>query len=258
MMQDNERTSVCDLCLDYVSGVCSDEQKSAFERHLPGCAGCRNEIDELRIVWEALPADMERIEPPHDLKKQVMDAVLAADSGHDNRVPEAVFAKRRNNFRRWKPLVSVALVAAFFTIGTIWNFQLYRQRVDAPIPLEQAINVPAAQIERLVQLSRLTEDTSSRSYGVACIVDNGQSKQFVVYLFGAPATTDTQAYQVWLLQDGERRNAGTFRVNEQGIGVMAMPIATEQLAFDEIGITLEPDDRGKQPRGSKMFASVKS
>ncbi|WP_157261223.1 hypothetical protein [Paenibacillus wynnii] len=28
------------------------------------------------------------------------------------------------------------------------------------------------------------------------------------------------------------------------------------LDFDKIGITLEPDDKGDQPRGQKMFGSV--
>lgn len=250
-MRENEHTTVCDLCLDYMSGVCTNEERLVFERHLPDCAGCRAEIDELRIVWEAFPENMERIEPPKDLKKQVMNAVLAAVTGSDY----SKSAVRRIVVKRWKSIAAIAVAAAFFLIGSIWNYQLYRERSAAPLPLEQALNIPAAQIERLVSLKPESPE-AARSYGVACIVDNGQSKQFIVYVFGAQATTDTQAYQVWLLQDGERRSAGTFRVDERGIGVLALPIASDSPSFDAIGITLEPDDRGDQPRGEKKFGSV--
>ncbi|MGM0884620.1 MAG: anti-sigma factor domain-containing protein [Bacillota bacterium] len=251
MMRENEQKHVCDLCLDYISGVCTDEESLTFEHHLPDCADCQAEIDELRIVWEALPENMERIEPPKDLKQQVMDAVLAVETGIDH----SKSASRRLVIKRWRSFAAIAVVAAFFIIGSIWNYQLYHERSAAPLPLEQALNIPAAQIERLVSLKPETSE-ATRSYGVACIVDNGQSKQFIVYVFGAQATTDTQAYQVWLLQDGERRSAGTFRVDEQGIGVLAMPIASDSLSFDAVGITLEPDDRGDQPRGEKKFGSV--
>jgi anti-sigma-K factor RskA len=252
MMRENEQKHVCDLCLDYISGVCTDEEKLAFECHLPDCVDCQAEIDELRIVWEALPENMERIEPPKDLKKQVMDAVLAiemeSDSGHSKS------AVRRMIVKRWK-FAAIAVAASFFIIGSVWNYQLFQERTAAPLPLEQALNIPAAQIVRLVSLKPETPG-ATRSYGVACIVDNGQSKQFIVYVFGAQATTDTQAYQVWLLKDGERRSAGTFRVDEKGIGAMALPIASDSLSFDAIGITLEPDDHGDQPRGEKKFGSV--
>ncbi|MBP1993295.1 anti-sigma factor [Paenibacillus eucommiae] len=256
MMDENRRTTICDLCLDYVSETCTDEERAVFERHLSECADCQAEIDELRIVWEALPEQMERIEPPNDLKQQVMDAVMALD---DTDITDITTAKPSNKrffkIERWKLIASIAAVVAVILTGSVWNYQLYRDRLAVPFPLEQALNAPAAQIERLVSLKPQTVG-DTRSYGVACIIQNGQSKQFIVYVFGAPATSDTEAYQVWLLHDGERKSAGTFRVDERGIGVLAMPIASDSPSFDAVGITLEPDDRGDKPRGAKMFGSV--
>ena len=248
MMRDNGQQQVCGMCLDYISGVCSDEDKRAFERHLQDCADCRAEIEELRLVWEAFPDRMERIEPPKDLKKQVMDAARAADG---NRKP----ASRRHSTKRLMTRAFVSAAALLFIAGSVWNYSLYRERIVTPLPLEQALDLPAAQIEQLVSL-KAADSESARAYGVACIVNNGQSKQFIVYVFGAQPTVDSQAYQVWLLQDGQKRSAGTFRVDEKGIGVLALPIASSSLAFDSIGITLEPDDRGDQPRGDKKFGSV--
>ncbi len=245
-MRESGREEICELCLAYVSGECTAEETAAFERHLPGCSFCRAEVDDLRRVWEVLPADMERIEPPEDLKKQVLDAAFEADRSGN--------ASRRLFANRW---LTIAAAAALLLLaaGTFWNVQLIRDRAAAPLPIEQALSVPAAQIERLVSLQPQSSGTE-RSYGVACIVNNGQSKQFIVYVFGAKQTTGTEAYQVWLIRGNERTSAGTFRVGERGIGVLAMPIASGTLSFDSIGITLEPDDSGAQPRGTKVFGST--
>jgi hypothetical protein len=254
-MRKKDSASVCDLCLEFIAGVCTDEERLAFERHLPGCKACQAEMDELRLVWEALPADMERIEPPDDLKKQVMDAAIAADKAQTAKA--AVPFKFNNGKRRALLPAAAALFLLLFSVGTAWNIWLYRERVSAPLPVEEALSVPAAQIEQVVSLKPLPE-TNVKGYGVACIVDNGQSRQFVVYVFGAAPTTGDEAYQVWLIKDGIRKSAGTFRVaaGGKGIGVLAMPIASERLVFDDVGITLEPDDHGDKPRGRKMFGSA--
>ncbi|UVI28889.1 anti-sigma factor [Paenibacillus spongiae] len=253
-MPNKNAETICDLCLDVISGVCTEEQRLAFERHLPGCEACQAEMEELRIVWEALPADMERIEPPEDLKKQVMDAALAAELA----LPDESAAVRRRAAVRKRMFNSAAVVVLFlFIAGTSWNIWLYGERAGSPATVEEALNVSAAQIKEVLPL-KAQPGAKEGAYGVACVVDNGQTRQFVVYVFGAAATTGDEAYQVWLIKDGKRTSAGTFRVGDadRGIGVLAMPIGSDRLAFDSIGITLEPDDRGDQPRGEKKFGTA--
>ncbi|GAA3407979.1 anti-sigma factor [Paenibacillus hodogayensis] len=258
----NNPASACDLRLDVLSGSCTKEERLAFERHLPGCDACRAENEELQLIWEALYADMELIEPPRDLKQQVMNAALAADAD----LPEGV-AQTPNDSkpgrtapartRRWLPATAGALLLAALAVGTAWNVSLYRDHSRAPIPIEQALSVPASQVKQVVSLQSQSA-AQARAYGIACVVDNGRSKQFVVYVYGAAATVGDQAYQVWLIENGVRRSAGTFRVNgdDKGVGVLAMPIQSDTLTFDAIGITLEPDDKGDRPRGDKIFGSV--
>lgn len=257
--------SACDLRLNVLSGSCTEAERLAFERHLPGCTACQAENEELRLVWEALYADMELIEPPADLKQQVMDAALAAEAelatrGAEDAEPtngrRIAAGSRGKPGRRWLPAASGALLLAVLLAGTAWNVSLYRERLRSPLPIEQALSVPASQVKQVVALQAAQPGAeASRAYGFACVVDNGQSRQFIVYVHGAPATVGEQAYQVWLVENGVRRSAGTFRVNggDQGVGVLAMPIRSNSLTFDTIGITLEPDDKGDHPRGEKMF-----
>lgn len=250
MMRQQRRTQICDWCLDYYSGSCADQERIAFERHLPDCPDCQAEIGELRDVWEALPLTMEPMEVPADLKQQVMDALPTADAEQRERKP---MRKRLSGRRRMRGIVAAVLL--LFVAGTIWNYQLYSEYSDTSvIPLEKALSVSAAQIDQIISLKPQL-DGRADAYGIACIVDNGSTKQFVVYVFGAEPTTGDSVYQVWLNDGDNRQSAGTFRVGERGIGLLAMPISAEPPAIDSIGITLEQDAMGASPRGVTVFAS---
>lgn len=269
-MNTNESRELCQLVLDYVSGSCTREEALAFENHLSSCAECQAELAELREIWEVLPADMNMIEPPADLKKQVLDAVQAADLAADlaaqpredvltpSTSPHEPFTARRDKPHRLRKMTAwLAALLVLLMAGAFWGVQL-SEKGEVSVPtLEEALSVSAAQIKQLVPLKPVSLQEGEQTYGVACIVDNGSSQQFIVYVFGAKATHGEEAYQVWLVEDGKRRSAGTFRVEEKmrGIGVLSMPIASDRLTFDTIGITLEPDDQGDQPRGTKIFGS---
>ncbi|MEB3100594.1 anti-sigma factor [Ferviditalea candida] len=64
-----------------------------------------------------------------------------------------------------------------------------------------------------------------------------------------------EAYQVWLIKDGIRHNAGTLRADHQGNGVLTYRLNGDDKAFDAIGITLEPDSHGTRPRGKKVLGT---
>lgn len=261
-MHDKQKP-LCDLCLSVMTGECSEEERLAFERHLPRCEACRAEWNDLQLAWGALYADMDHIEPPEDLKRQVMNAALEADlalAKEDRKREADSIQSRRDNRRtgrsRWLA-VSAAVLLILLAVSSAWNYKLSRDNEATPPPIERALSVPASQVKLAVPLQSQAPE-ASQAFGIACVVDNGKSRQFVVYVYGASPTSGEQAYQVWLLKDGVRKSAGTFRVadDDQGLGVLAMPIEAANLDFDKIGITLEPDDRGDQPRGEKMFGSV--
>ncbi|ANS75620.1 hypothetical protein AWM70_14290 [Paenibacillus yonginensis] len=265
-----EHTPLCDLCLDVVTNECTEEERLAFERHLPSCPACQAEMKELRETWEALSADMKWMSPPEDLKEQVLNAAFAADLPEPGPVqeqaPVPMFhiagseqARRRAVRRSRFMTAAAAVMLVLFLASASWNYKMYSEQAAAPMPVEKALNVSASQIKMAVPLHAQSAEYS-QAYGFACIVDNGNSKQFVVYVYGAPETAASQAYQVWLIKDGVRTSAGTFRVQTEGnntrLGVLSMPMKSANLQFDAIGITLEPDDKGSQPRGVKMFSSI--
>jgi hypothetical protein len=243
--------AICELCFNYVTGECSTFEQRAFEHHLPNCPECRSELNDLRIAWEAIPEDMELIEPPTDLKIQVLNAVTGTGTKLKTAELPLVYSLAFR-YRKWIGAITAVLVLLIF--GVFWNFVFDKNQVARMVPIEQALTVSSAQIERFIELKPASYETSN-TYGVACIVNNGKNKQFIVYVFGAHETVGDQAYQVWLMEDHARKSAGTFRVNREGIGVLAMPIASDSLDFDGVNISLEPDDRGREPRGEKILGS---
>src|SRR5918999_679796 len=51
----------------YLLGALTDLERQAFERHMAGCAECRDELERLRPGADALPRSVEQVEPPPGL-----------------------------------------------------------------------------------------------------------------------------------------------------------------------------------------------
>ncbi|CAG7644465.1 anti-sigma factor domain-containing protein [Paenibacillus allorhizosphaerae] len=91
--------------------------------------------------------------------------------------------------------------------------------------------------------------------GQAWLMKQGGTMQLVLQASGLPELQGEQAYQVWLVKNGDRVNGGTFRVDAQGNGVLTYKIDEAERSFDTIGITLEPDPKGTKPRGKKVLGT---
>ena len=64
----------------YLLGALTDLERQAFERHVAGCAECRDELERLRPAADALPRSVEQVEPPPGLKTSLMDVVESEDA----------------------------------------------------------------------------------------------------------------------------------------------------------------------------------
>jgi anti-sigma factor RsiW len=62
----------------YLLGGLDEDERERFAAHLPGCAACRRELEELQSVADTLPLAAPQIVPPPELKDRIM-AVVHAD-----------------------------------------------------------------------------------------------------------------------------------------------------------------------------------
>jgi hypothetical protein len=247
----NRETSNCDSLYEYLTGEGTDMQRKRFERHLETCSACKEEAAIWKEVWDHLADDVELIEPPADLK----DAVLLPLFEKEDSFSQPRIKVRSSMYKSYLKIgAGAALLAAVFLAG--WLLRDGQLQFDNK--QEASVQLPA-NIETLFHLTAQREngkfEDSPRAYGVACLVRSDGAEQLVVYVFGSPQTQDREAYQVWLLNNGERTSAGTFTVGSSGIGIMTLPLRDGIPTIDSVGVTLEPDSHSSAPRGPKMFGS---
>ncbi|TXK83841.1 anti-sigma factor domain-containing protein [Paenibacillus sp. N3.4] len=235
-MKGQERVD-CGFLIEYLTGECTEWERAAFERHLHTCESCREELKDLRLVWQALPFQMEEVEVPADLKQQVMQSIHP-------KLPR----KRQTWTRKWTYGISAVLLLGLAGFA-LWNYQTTHSQQNAHNLLSQP-----AEVIRTYKLISANSSMPSAT-GTAWIVQHGDSNNVVVNLSGLKETEGDWTYQVWLNHDGKKYNCGTLRVDKEGVGVLTYNVPVKNLQIDSIGVTLEPDPNGSKPRGVKVMGT---
>jgi len=100
----------------YLLGAMEPEEAEELERHVEGCEHCRSQLRWLAPAIRSLPESVERLEPPRELRRRVMDkvraearAAAAADAERTRR--ERPSWTRRLGALGWRPLAGFAAVA---------------------------------------------------------------------------------------------------------------------------------------------------
>jgi len=252
----------CDYMLDCLIGDATDEERRAFEAHLSDCPSCLKQWNELTEVWNALPDLANEAEPPKELKRQVMDAIFGAQ-GEDGGERQASVAPAESSSaprpasdgsgrrtRRFARLRGFAYAAAVIVVAlSVW---VYASRFDSS-NVANAVDEPL-YVEQTYALSAF-DKSMAEAKGTGWIVCQGKKRKLVLNVSGLAKTDNGQAYQVWLIRNGKRSNAGTFWVDPKGSGVFIYELPPSDMQFDAIGITLEPDSKGKEPRGTKVLGT---
>jgi|GEM_PF-1321944 len=185
---------------------------------------------------------------------------VAGEAGAE--VPPAVrsftYTERPPRWRGWRRGIVVSAAglvlllggfAAGLAVGGGWPGR------DGAQPAASA--GPSAQqpwsLQREVAL-RAVSPAPAAGAGSVWLLRQNEATQVVLRVSGLPATQNGQSYQMWMVRSGKRWSCGTFQVDPSGNGALLYQMKSEA-GFDSIGITLEPDASGKQPRGPKVLGS---
>ncbi|WNR45934.1 anti-sigma factor [Paenibacillus roseipurpureus] len=227
----------CSYLINYLTGECTEWERASFERHLRTCDSCREELPELQSVWLSLPFQMEEVEVPSDLKSQVMNAIAKEPR------------RKRRSFTWMYGLTAVIILG--IVVGTVWNYNPFTSTKETT---QESVDLPAEVVNTFELTSADTAMPSAS--GTAWVVKHGDMNKVVVNLSGLKETQGDWTYQVWLNHNGKKYNCGTLHVDKKGVGVLAYDVNVKELKIDSIGVTLEPDPNGTQPRGKKVLGST--
>ncbi|MEW9673155.1 anti-sigma factor [Ammoniphilus sp. 3BR4] len=195
-----------------------------------------------------IPYNLEEVDVPDDLKKEVMQAIFFSEE--EDKPASKWKWPERLTFLGLPSYIWITAALTVALVGALWNNVIMRQQLLA---LEQQSQLPSQVLQAYSLKSADPSLVSAK--GNVWLFEQGNAKKLVFHLEGLEATKGTETYQVWLIQSGKRRSAGVFRVDKQGNGVLTYEMKEEQLPFEAIGITLEPDADGTQPRGKKVLGT---
>ena len=191
----------------YLLGALTDLERQAFERHVAGCAECRDELERLRPAADALPRSVEQVEPPPGLKTSLMEVVESEArerSGEPAARPRAPRRIRLPSLAGFRP----ALVAAALALGLVTGFAVAQLGGD---------DDDARTVAATVDQGRLPDASGRLS------IQGAGEDGAILTVHGMPPAGGERVYQAWVQRDGMVVPQPTFEVGADGGGAVAVP-----------------------------------
>lgn len=228
----------------YLLEALPDHERQGFEGHLAHCGRCHEDVEGLRFASDALPASVEQLAPPPELKRRIMAVVeaearlLAAASGERADLPEPASPPRRRRFAMpsLRPAFALATVLGLLVLGGLGG-ALLRSGDGGD---DERVRTVVAKVER--------GDASAK-----LLVGAKNSRLEVSKL---PAPPEGRVYQVWLLRPGGKPEPtrSLFVPRADGSGSVSVPGSLE--GVQEVLVTDEPVGGSKAPTKSPfLFAN---
>lgn len=285
-----QHITACEDAEMYMLGGLNEEEKQAFELHLPHCPECREKVEELAAVVSILPRAVEQIEPPKGMKERILAAVARSAEEARETAPaeplsltteslDAIESIKRLsdnkglnnaaslespdvNRKRWMMRVITGVAAAFILLSGFLIARVNQLNGETAALSEQVNNLQSqiaaaenpmagTQVSNIVNLSPAASDIIAQ--GLATIVIDDKGMHLIVQAENLPKLTNDEAFQVWLLKEGKPVNAGTFLTHD-GTGALYYTFQPDE--YDQIAITHEPDAHGSEPRGTIVLAGA--
>ena len=266
-----------ELIVPYLRGALEGDEVAALERHIAACRDCS------RVTAEEMVADLAhavpRFDPPRSVKDRLFDRVESVKSSR--RVVPALGNWASGQVRRFRQKVSlglaggvaVALVAVLLVSGIWFNGRLTEISRDAEqlsdqlaLARERENEVMSAVEERreatyeLIRMSSTPGASVNRLLGTGpwssargIVMVSYTSNRGILLVTDLPPLPPDRIYQVWLIRDGVKYNAGWFTVDPLGYGqAIIIPLAPF-VQFDGMGITIEPRGGSVDPTGVNVL-----
>lgn len=214
----------------YLLEALPDSERTGFERHLEACASCQDEVESLRVALHVLPASVEQLAPPAELRSRIMAVVTAeaqlleAAAGPRADLPEPAVARERiplrSRFRvpALRPAFALACAAALLVLGGLGG-ALLDDEGSGP-----ASRTVAASVERGDATAKL-------------VVGRDASRLEVANLDKPP---EGRVFQVWTQRPGGKPVPSTALFVPRSNGSASVAVPGSLAGVEEVLVTDEP------------------
>ncbi len=231
----------------YVVDALDDDERTIFERHLPGCLDCQAEVVSLREAT-ALMADDAALTPPDSLRSSVLAGIktvrpLPPETGPGLKPEPAETAPAMAKVlpmrpRRRRIATLVAAAAAVVAVGAGAVYQPWQDNSSSTPPeLSAADQVLAASD---AQRHSIEFDDGS----TATVVRSLNQGKAVLLTRNMAAPPPGKAFEVWLQDEaGTMIRAGMMRK----AGDHKLLLTGDATKATGVGITIEPESGSEAP-----------
>lgn len=243
--------TVAPLLAAYALGEQDAAIRAAVEGHVRNCPACRQVLTETQAAVALLPLGVTEALPAPDLRARVLDAVAVA--AHPAPPARRIWAWRRHAPWRRQLFWRRAFLGALLIVLLGWNVQLQRA-LNRQLAVQQRQQALLSELlyEPGVERNLLVADAPAPNAQGALIVapDRRSATLFVQDL---PQLPPNRVYQLWLANDDERISGGTFTVNSNGYGVLAVRPPRPLNAYKRCGVTIEPTGGSSGPTTTRVI-----
>jgi hypothetical protein len=238
----------------YVMDAVSEADRVSFERHLPTCEQCQEDVRGLREAAARL-GTVEAVRPRPELREQTMQAAarirqqppLVPD---ESRLP---LTRRRVNAFRWlarspdagaRPwLARAALTAAVALAVTATVFGLHLSSMQGKLTAAEQRDTAIATVLGARDATTLTAKVTTG--GMATVVMSHRERALVFIAAGLTRLPAAQAYELWLMSPAGDTPVGMLPPARRG---MSGPMVVNRLGPGErLAMTVEPVSGARQP-----------
>ncbi len=225
----------------YALGALDEAERPEVERalleHLPGCASCREMLNDFREVAGDLALVAPRRGVPEAVEEWILDGIREQ---RQHTTPPRVPARRSPLSRA----AAVAVVAAIVALGA-WNLQLASRVRDADARSEKVASA-------LSLIGSPDARSAALSGGDGSLVLVWHPGEAVLVGHDVAAPPSGKVLQLWLMRAGVPTSVGAFRPDG---GIVVLPVTIDPTGFDRVAVTIENAPRASRPTTAPIFSA---
>ena len=261
----------------YLLGALEPRDRRLMDAHLEGCRECSLKLSGDGETLARFAASVPQLEVPSRVKQRLFSRIeREAAFGWLAELSHALMGLSAALGRSLESHAAKA-VAATLVLGLVLGGLWFNLRLNQ---LSDDSRVMSAEIEyvteREEQVMKMVSDQRYFTYqalrmsvtpgtavtmlsgtgaprATGMIMMSGGSNKALLVVVGLPPLPRNEAYQIWLIKNGQKYSAGLFSVDSTGYGQAIVVPLNPFTWFDGVGITIEPAWGSDGPTGTNVL-----
>lgn len=225
-----------DLLSSFVLGATRDDERQALERHLAGCAECREELKRYERLVEALARSARRLSPLVGPGAEVVPGPRPARTPSD---PSPLLI-------RTVARLIAATVIALAVVSALTVFYQHREFAQLRRSVASSLVSNQAELALLDPSAKHIVLTGGAGHGVLLLAATRSSGSSFIVNTGLPALDSARTYELWELIDGRSHRMAVLGSDP---GVTSFQLLR---SGDALAVTVEPAGGVAQPTQSPL------